>query len=67
MDPAGQCGAASWRVARQSCALNALNLVGKIGPSSSFGENSLDRRKNAETFRLSTLKVARKSFVSKGV
>jgi len=47
--------------------INALELVGKIGLPSSFGENSPVRRKNAETFRLSTLKVARKSFVFKGV
>jgi hypothetical protein len=31
-----------------------------------FEGNSRIRRKNAETFRLSTLKVARKSFVFKG-
>jgi hypothetical protein len=67
MDPAGQCGAASWRVARQSCALNTLNLVGKIGLASSFGEISRIRRENAGMFRLSTLKVARKSVVFKGV
>jgi hypothetical protein len=47
--------------------INALNLVGKIGLPSSFGENSRIRRENAEMFRLSTLKVARKSFVFKGV
>jgi hypothetical protein len=47
--------------------INALNLVGKIGLPSSFGENSGLRRKNAEKFRLSTLKLARKSFVFKGV
>jgi hypothetical protein len=39
----------------------------KIGLPSSFGENPEIQRKNAETFRLSTLKVARKSFVFKGV
>jgi hypothetical protein len=44
-----------------------LNLVGKIALPSSFGENLPDRRKNAETLRLSTLKVAIKSFVFKGV
>jgi hypothetical protein len=44
-----------------------LNLVGKIGLPSSFGENPEIRRKNAGMFRLSTLKVARKSFVFKGV
>jgi hypothetical protein len=47
--------------------INVLNLVGKIGLPSSFGENSRIRRENAETFRLSTLKVAKKSFVFKGV
>jgi hypothetical protein len=47
--------------------INALNLVGKISLPSSFGENSRIRRNNAATFRLSTLKVAIKSFVFKGV
>jgi hypothetical protein len=47
--------------------INALNLVEKIGRPSSFGENSRIRRENAGMFRLSTLKVARKSFVFKGV
>jgi hypothetical protein len=51
----------------KSFQINALNLVGKIGLPSSFGENSGIRRENAETFHLSTLKVARKSFVFKGV
>jgi hypothetical protein len=44
-----------------------LNLVGKIGLPSSFGENSGIRRKNAGIFRLSTLKLARKTFVFKGI
>jgi hypothetical protein len=47
--------------------INVLNLVGKIGLPSGFGENSPAWRENAETFRLSTLKVAIKSFVFKGV
>jgi hypothetical protein len=47
--------------------INVLNLVGKIGLPSSFGENSRIRRENAGMFRLSTLKGARKSFVFKGV
>ena len=47
--------------------INALNLVGKISLPSSLGENSPVRRENAETLRLITLKVARKSFVFKGV
>ena len=47
--------------------INALNLVGKIGLPSSFGDNLRIRRENAGMFRLSTLKDARKSFVFKGV
>jgi hypothetical protein len=47
--------------------INALNLVGKIGLPSSFGEISRIRRENAGMFRLSTIKVARKRFVFKGV
>jgi hypothetical protein len=47
--------------------INALNLVGKIGLPSSFGENRAFRRENAGMFRSSTLKVARKIFVFKGV
>jgi hypothetical protein len=47
--------------------INALNLVGKISLPSSYGETSRIRRKNAGTIRLSTLKVARKSFVFRGV
>jgi hypothetical protein len=47
--------------------INALNLVGKIGLPSSFGENRAFWRENAGMFRLSTLKVARKIFVFKGV
>jgi hypothetical protein len=47
--------------------INALNLVAKIGLPSSFGENPGIWRENAVMFRLSTLKVARKSFVFKGV
>jgi hypothetical protein len=41
--------------------------IRKIGLPSGFGENSPARRENAETFRLSTLKVARKRFVFKGI
>jgi len=51
----------------KSFQINALNLVGKIGLPSSFGENSRIWRKNAGIFRLSTLKVTGKSFVFKGV
>jgi hypothetical protein len=47
--------------------INALNLVGKIGLPSSFGENLRIRRENAEMIHLSTLKLARKSFVFKGI
>jgi hypothetical protein len=47
--------------------INALNLVGKIGLPSSFGENRAFWRENAEIFRSRTLKVARKSFVFKEV
>jgi hypothetical protein len=47
--------------------INALNLVGKIDLPSSFGENPEIQRKNAGIFRLSTLKLVRKSFVFKGV
>jgi hypothetical protein len=38
-----------------------------MGLPSSFGENWAIRREKAEMFLLSTLKVARKSFVFKGV
>jgi hypothetical protein len=47
--------------------INALNLVGKIGLPSSFGENWEIWRENAGMFRVSPLKVAGKSFVFKGV
>jgi hypothetical protein len=47
--------------------INALNLVGKIGLPSSFGENSRIWRENAGTFRLRTIKLARRSFVFKGL
>jgi hypothetical protein len=47
--------------------INALNLVGKIGLPSSFGENRAFWRENAEIFHLSTLKVTTKIFVFKGV
>jgi hypothetical protein len=47
--------------------INALELVGKICLPSSLGESSRIRREDTGTFRLSTLKVARKSFVFKGV
>jgi hypothetical protein len=38
--------------------INALNLVGKIGQPSSFGENPPIRREKARPFRLRTIKVS---------
>jgi hypothetical protein len=38
--------------------INALNLVGKIGQPSSFGENPPIRREKAWSFRLRTIKVS---------
>jgi hypothetical protein len=38
--------------------INALNLVGKIGQPSRFGENPLIRREKARLFRLRTIKVS---------
>jgi hypothetical protein len=37
--------------------INALNLVGKIGQPSSFGENPPIRREKAQPFRPRTIKV----------
>jgi hypothetical protein len=37
--------------------VNALNLVGKIGQPSSFGENPPIRREKARPFRPRTIKV----------
>jgi hypothetical protein len=42
----------------KSIQINAVNLVGKIGQPSSFGENPPIRRENARPFRLSTIKVS---------
>jgi hypothetical protein len=38
--------------------INALNLVGKIGQPSSFGENPPNRREKARLFRPRTIKVS---------
>jgi hypothetical protein len=38
--------------------INALNLVGKIGQPSSFGENPLMRREKSRPFRPRTIKVS---------
>jgi hypothetical protein len=38
--------------------INALNLVGKIGQPSRFGENPLIRREKARPFRTCTIKVS---------
>ena len=38
--------------------INALNLVGKIGQPSSFGENPPIRREKARPFRPRTIKVS---------
>jgi hypothetical protein len=38
--------------------INALNLAGKIGLPSSFGENPSIRREKARPFRLCTIKVS---------
>ena len=38
--------------------INALNLVGKIGQPSSFGENPPIRREKAQPFRPRTIKVS---------
>ncbi|MFN6253501.1 MAG: hypothetical protein ACK4Y5_15700 [Acetobacteraceae bacterium] len=38
--------------------INALNLVGKIGSPSSFGENPPIRREKAQPFRPRTIKVS---------
>jgi hypothetical protein len=38
--------------------INALNLVGKIGQPSSFGENPPIRREKAWSFRPCTIKVS---------
>jgi hypothetical protein len=38
--------------------INALNLVGKIGKPSSFGENPPIRRGKAQIFRPRTIKVS---------
>jgi hypothetical protein len=40
--------------------INALNLVGKIGQPSSFGENLPIRREKARPFRPRTIKVSGK-------
>jgi hypothetical protein len=38
--------------------INALNLVGKIGQPSSFGENPQIQREKARPFRARTIKVS---------
>jgi hypothetical protein len=38
--------------------INALNLVGKIGQPSSFGENPPIRGEKARPFRLCTIKIS---------
>jgi hypothetical protein len=42
----------------KSIQINALNLVGKIGQPSSFGENPPIRREKARPFRPRTIKVS---------
>jgi hypothetical protein len=42
----------------KSIQINALNLVGKIGQPSSFGENPPIRREKARLFRPRTIKVS---------
>jgi hypothetical protein len=42
----------------KSFQINALNLVGKIGQPSSFGENLPIRREKARPFRPRTIKVS---------
>jgi hypothetical protein len=42
----------------KSIQINALNLVGKIGQPSSFGENPPIRREKARIFRPRTIKVS---------
>jgi hypothetical protein len=46
------------RSIEKSFQINALNLVGKIGQPSSFGENPLMRREKAQLFRPRTIKVS---------
>jgi hypothetical protein len=46
------------RSIRKSNHIRTLNLVGKIGQPSSFGENPLIRREKAQLFRPRTIKVS---------
>jgi hypothetical protein len=46
------------RSIRKPFQINALNLVGKIGSPSSFGENPPIRREKALPFRPRTIKVS---------
>ncbi|MFO0189363.1 MAG: hypothetical protein ACK55J_22430, partial [Alphaproteobacteria bacterium] len=46
------------RSTTKSFQINALNLVGKIGLPSSFGENPPIRREKARPFRPRTIKVS---------
>jgi hypothetical protein len=46
------------RSTTKSLQINALNLVGKIGQPSSFGEKPPIRREKAQPFRLCTIKVS---------
>jgi hypothetical protein len=46
------------RSIRKLIQINALNLVGKIGQPSSFGENPPIRREKARPFRPCTIKVS---------
>jgi hypothetical protein len=46
------------RSIRKPIQINALNLGGKIGPPSSFGENPPIRREKARLFRSCTIKVS---------
>ena len=46
------------RSIKKSLQINALNLVGKIGQPSSFGENPPIRREKARPFRPRTIKVS---------
>jgi hypothetical protein len=48
------------RSMKKQTQINALNLVGKLGQTSSFGENPLIRRQKARPFRPRTIKVSGK-------
>jgi hypothetical protein len=50
----------------KSIQINALNLVGKIGQPSSFGENPLIRREKARLFHSRTIKVSGKKPANAG-